>query len=265
MNSVNTLEKIGVPMMSVTPNELQEFVRSCEKIKDDQLANMGVLFKSKQHTFEMDERLYNALINNPNPTDELLYRYEKIQDSFVESEQLKELYKVNPVKWPYAPTRIITVKGVNPQIDNIVLGLRLAPFQADDKSLGHISKKEYMHLLKCIRDVIDSTKCYADNEVAHKHIFEAPSHRNRKPKFNVIQNEDGASIIGAYGPLVSVGKDFNAEEAQIMHTNVAELINYYTRVYGLPIIQQPSENITEQTLEEMYKYFSDGVIRQGRK
>lgn len=260
MNKIKTLNGV-VPIISLTPSELQNFVKSCEKIKDEQLASMGVLFQDNTRPYEMDGRLYNAIVNNLNPNEELSHRFRYEYDNFVDPEQIIELCKKNPITWPYAPTGIIQVKNI-PQIDELILGLRLAPFNGE--SLGHLSRKEYIHLLTCIRNIIDDIKCYADNEIAHKHIFEAPSHRNSLPRFNVIQNEDGARIIGTYGPLVSVGKDFNDKEAEAMFTNVLELINYYCKVYGLPTIHQPSERITETTLEEMYRYFSDGVSK-GRK
>ncbi len=237
--------------IKLTPEELKKAIDFGKLIGNGFFSSV---FTYKGKLIKMDNILYNLLKNNDPRTSAatIKYQYRWDQQDFNDREQLLELEKRQPFIRPKVPEGIITIKGIDPEIDGVSPGIIIPPFNGY-QSLGEIPKTEYKRLLIILKKLFDDIKSLADNEIAQEDLFRASGKNEQNNHYNIIQKNNDPQIIDLSGPLVKVGKEFT--DASRMYSEFASLINYYYRSNGLEPIYEENTDITEDKLAEMITEF----------
>ncbi len=237
--------------IKLTPQELKEAIEFGKLIGDGFFSSV---FTYKGRLIKMDNILYNLLkVNDPRISKEVIEgHYKWGRKDFNNRDQLEELSKKQPFIRPKVPEGIITLDGVNSELNGVSPGIIVHPFEGYN-DLGKISKNDYKRLLIILKKLFDDIKQLADNEIAQEDIFRENKKQDKDHHFNIIQKGNDAQIIDMSGPLVKVGKDFT--DAKRMYSEFAGLINYYYRTNGLKPIYEENTDLTEKELAEMITEF----------
>lgn len=237
--------------IKLTPKELKEAIDFGKLIGSGFFSSV---FTYKGRLIKMDNILYNLLKNNDPRTsaDTIKYQYRWDQQDFNNREQLELLEKKQPYIRPKVPEGIITIKGIDPEVDGVSPGIIIPEFKGYS-DLGKISKDDYKRLLILLRKLFDDIKSLADNEIAQEDLFRPDLRKNKDHHYNIIQKNNDPQIIDMSGPLVKVGKDFT--DASRMYSEFAGLINHYYRENGLKPIYEENTDLTEKQLSEMITEF----------
>jgi len=237
--------------IKLTPKELKEAIDFGKLIGSGFFSSV---FTYKGRLIKMDNILYNLLKHNDPRTsaDTIKYQYRWNKDDFNSREQLEVLAKKQPFIRPRVPEGIITIKGIDKEVDGVSPGIIIPEFKGY-KDLGKISKNDYKRILIILKKLFEDIKGLADNEIAQEDLFRQDLSNNQSHHFNIIQKGNDPQIIDMSGPLVNVGKNF--KDASRMYSEFAGLINHYYRSNGLEPIYQENTDITEKKLSEMITEF----------
>ena len=241
--------------LKLSPYLLQSILKKSDEYKKGHLGKQGIIlvppFRHYREVWDFDKTVYKSMKESKYPTSTIKKLYQSNPHDFVDRNQIQYLLsKGDDLK--EAPMGILTIEGVNKQIDGTICGIRMIPYLLYGyKGLGDVSLTNHRLILMCLRAAFESIKYFADNNIAHEHLIEQPNIQNRKPRINIIQNKDHALITGLYGPQVHVDNDCKNENIQRMYNSFKELLIHYYDAYGIELPYQINEEMNETKLAEM--------------
>ncbi len=244
--------------IKLTPEELKASIDTGKFVGE---GSEGCLFTYKGRIIKLDSVLYGHLKGNhpvfahDNIKDHFRYRTKDFNDR----EQLEQLAKRQSKIRPRVPEGIITIKDPDSAINDRSPGILITPF-LDYEMIGKVPIEDQKRLLVLLKKVYNDIRELADNEIAHEDLFDARPRGINNPDYNhynILQRKYDSQIIDLSGQFIKVGKDFTGPNK--MYLDIANLINYYRKLYNLEPLYVKDKKITEDKLRIMLNEFEKEI------